>query len=56
MSSKPTSLFDKVWDAHVVRSIADGPDEVHRNAIAKLELARYMSLTGEELELPVTRS
>ena len=22
--------------------IADGPDEVHRNAIAKLELARYM--------------
>jgi acyl-CoA dehydrogenase len=36
--------------------LADGPDEVHRNAIAKLELARYMSLTGEELELPVTRS
>jgi 3-isopropylmalate/(R)-2-methylmalate dehydratase large subunit len=26
MSSKPTSLFDKVWDAHVVRSISDGPD------------------------------
>jgi 3-isopropylmalate/(R)-2-methylmalate dehydratase large subunit len=26
MSSKPSSLFDKVWDAHVVRSIADGPD------------------------------
>jgi acyl-CoA dehydrogenase len=24
--------------------IADGPDEVHRNAIAKLELARYMEL------------
>ena len=26
MSSKPSSLFDKVWDAHVVRSIPDGPD------------------------------
>jgi 3-isopropylmalate/(R)-2-methylmalate dehydratase large subunit len=26
MSSKPLSLFDKVWDSHVVRSIPDGPD------------------------------
>ncbi|MFT3702380.1 MAG: 3-isopropylmalate dehydratase large subunit [Agriterribacter sp.] len=26
MSNKPTSLFDKVWDAHVVRHIDDGPD------------------------------
>jgi len=26
MSSKPTTLFDKVWDAHTVRSIPDGPD------------------------------
>lgn len=26
MSSNPTTLFDKVWDAHVVRKIADGPD------------------------------
>jgi 3-isopropylmalate/(R)-2-methylmalate dehydratase large subunit len=24
--SKPTTLFDKVWDAHVIRSIPDGPD------------------------------
>ncbi len=23
---QPTTLFDKVWDAHVVRHIADGPD------------------------------
>ncbi|GAB2795429.1 3-isopropylmalate dehydratase large subunit [Rhabdobacter roseus] len=26
MSSQPTTLFDKVWDAHVVRKIEDGPD------------------------------
>jgi 3-isopropylmalate/(R)-2-methylmalate dehydratase large subunit len=26
MSNAPTALFDKVWDAHVVRKIEDGPD------------------------------
>ena len=26
MSHTPTTLFDKVWDSHVVRSIPDGPD------------------------------
>lgn len=26
MSKKSTTLFDKVWDAHVVREIEDGPD------------------------------
>jgi len=26
MSSSPATLFDKVWDSHVVRKIADGPD------------------------------
>ena len=26
MSNSPTTLFDKVWDSHVVRKIADGPD------------------------------
>ncbi|WP_058616770.1 acyl-CoA dehydrogenase family protein [Tepidimonas taiwanensis] len=34
--------------------LADGPDEVHRNAIAKLELAKHMA-THEEVQLPVTR-
>lgn len=26
MSNTPTTLFDKVWDAHVVRKIENGPD------------------------------
>lgn len=26
MSNNPTTLFDKVWNAHVVRNIEDGPD------------------------------
>jgi 3-isopropylmalate/(R)-2-methylmalate dehydratase large subunit len=26
MSNKPTTLFEKVWNTHVVRSIPDGPD------------------------------
>jgi len=33
---------------------ADGPDEVHRNAIAKLELGKYASRT-QEVEMPITR-
>jgi len=34
--------------------LADGPDEVHRNAIAKLELARHIAL-AQDVEIPVTR-
>ena len=33
---------------------ADGPDEVHRNAIAKLELGKY-ALNAKEVEMPITR-
>ena len=33
---------------------ADGPDEVHRNAIAKLELGKY-SLNPKPVEMPITR-
>jgi acyl-CoA dehydrogenase len=37
--------------------LADGPDEVHRNAIAKLELARWTGLPGAaaRTEIPITR-
>ncbi|MCL4747423.1 MAG: acyl-CoA dehydrogenase family protein [Burkholderiaceae bacterium] len=37
--------------------LADGPDEVHRNAIAKLELARHADLPGgtERVDMPITR-
>ena len=33
---------------------ADGPDEVHRNSLAKLELARHTTMP-REVEVPVTR-
>ena len=39
--------------------LADGPDEVHREAIAKLELGRQRALrtglAGPEVEMPITR-
>jgi len=34
--------------------LADGPDEVHRNAIAKLELAKHM-VNPKDVEIPITR-
>jgi acyl-CoA dehydrogenase len=33
---------------------ADGPDEVHRNALAKLELAKYV-VGAKPVEMPITR-
>ena len=34
--------------------LADGPDEVHRNSLAKLELAKQLALPGD-VNMPVTR-
>jgi len=45
----------QLWAHNRTLRIADGPDEVHRNAIAKLELAKYASLS-ESPDLPITRS
>ncbi|WP_310625701.1 acyl-CoA dehydrogenase family protein [Limnohabitans sp.] len=35
--------------------LADGPDEVHRQSIAKLELAKHMATAPQEVEIPITR-
>jgi acyl-CoA dehydrogenase len=35
--------------------LADGPDEVHRQAIAKLELAKHIASQPQEVEIPITR-
>ena len=34
--------------------LADGPDEVHRASLAKLEFAKHLLMPGE-VEMPVTR-
>lgn len=44
----------KLWAGQRTLRLADGPDEVHRNAIAKLELARHVG-KGGDVEMPVTR-
>jgi acyl-CoA dehydrogenase len=35
--------------------LADGPDEVHRQSIAKLELARHIATAPQNVEMPITR-
>ncbi|CAN5269924.1 acyl-CoA dehydrogenase family protein [soil metagenome] len=44
-----------MWAHQRTLRLADGPDEVHRNSLAKLELARHMKLPGGEVQMPITR-
>ncbi|MGM9516645.1 acyl-CoA dehydrogenase family protein [Roseateles sp. DB2] len=44
-----------MWAHQRTLRFADGPDEVHRNALAKLELARHMKLPSDKIAMPVTR-
>jgi acyl-CoA dehydrogenase len=45
----------RLWASQRTLRIADGPDEVHRNAIAKLELGRYLGKSEDDVAMPVTR-
>ncbi|MBY0234141.1 MAG: acyl-CoA dehydrogenase family protein, partial [Burkholderiaceae bacterium] len=44
-----------MWAHQRTLRLADGPDEVHRNSLAKLELSRHMKLPGGEVQMPITR-
>jgi acyl-CoA dehydrogenase len=45
----------RLWASQRTLRIADGPDEVHRNAIAKLEIAKHLGKSGDGVAIPVTR-
>jgi len=44
-----------MWAHQRTLRLADGPDEVHRNSLAKLELARHMKLPADRIGMPITR-
>jgi acyl-CoA dehydrogenase len=45
----------KLWAGQRTLRLADGPDEVHRNAIAKMELAMHAGRSDANVEMPITR-
>jgi acyl-CoA dehydrogenase len=44
-----------MWAHQRTLRLADGPDEVHRNSLAKLELASHMKLPTDQIQMPITR-
>ena len=52
MSDDFPLAYSYVWQRAL--RFADGPDEVHRASLAKLELARQLQ-TPKEVEMPITR-
>ena len=53
---KPKTLFDKIWDAHVVRSIEDGPDVFYIDRHYIHEVTSPQAFNGlKERGIPVLR-
>ena len=53
---KPKTLFDKIWDGHVVRSIEDGPDVLYIDRHYIHEVTSPQAFNGlKERGVPVFR-
>jgi 3-isopropylmalate/(R)-2-methylmalate dehydratase large subunit len=53
---KPKTLFDKIWDGHVVRSIEDGPDVLYIDRHYIHEVTSPQAFNGlKERDIPVFR-
>ncbi len=53
---KPKTLFDKIWDSHVVRSIEEGPDVLYIDRHYIHEVTSPQAFNGlKERGIPVFR-